>query len=172
MQVEFGGKGGICFEWLTMKGMDEVQDGKISLIGPDPLAHDVGSNVPLGMIVEVAGEKLEKDFEPILERQIHHFLNGAEGVQHQGQRDITWIRIGKSAVAKGFNLGHIGHILYTRFHDDFDTLVDKLQVTFYTEVERVKELIEEAHKAYRERNERIAVLTEWCLQLVRLQSSL
>ena len=31
----------------------------------------------LGIVVEVAGRKMQKDFEPVLERQIHYFVNGA-----------------------------------------------------------------------------------------------
>jgi acetyl-CoA synthase len=160
MQVEFGGKGGTCFEWLTMRDMDEVQDSKIGLVGPDPATFEVGANIPLGIMVEVAGQKMGKDFEPVLERQIHHFMNGAEGVQHQGQRDIAWIRISKATVAKGFNIQHMGHILHTKFHEQFSGLVDKVQITFYTEMDGVKELMEQARKVYRERNERIANLTD------------
>ncbi len=160
LQIEFGGKGGTCFEWLTMRDMEEVQDGKISLVGSDPTNAEVGAKVPLGIVVEVAGPKMEKDFEPILERQIHHFLNGAEGMQHQGQRDITWIRVSKTAVAKGFNIHSLGHILHTKLREQFSGIADKVQITFYTEMDQVKKLMEEARRIYRERNERIAGLTD------------
>jgi len=160
MQMEFGGKGGTCFEWLTTSDMDKVQDGKIDLVGPDPAGFETGANIPLGIIIEVAGRKMEKDFEPILERQIHHFMNGAEGVQHQGQRDIAWIRISKAATSRGLDLGHLGHILHTRLHEQFDSLVDRVQVTFYTEMEKVRELMGPARQVYRERNERTTSLTD------------
>ena len=87
----------------------------------------------LGIVVEVAGRKMQKDFEPVLERQIHHFVNGASGIQHIGQRDIAWIRISKAAAEKGFNLKHFGEILHARFHADFGSIVDKVQVTIYTD---------------------------------------
>lgn len=160
VQIEFGGKGGTCFEWLTMRDMGEIEDGRITLVGPDPGQFEAGTNVPLGIVVEVAGAKMEKDFEPILERHIHHFVNGAEGVQHQGQRDIVWIRISKAAAAKGFKLQHIGEILHTRLRQEFSGIVDKVQVTFYTEMDKVKELMAEARQVYRERNKRIATLTD------------
>ena len=89
--------------------------------------------MPLGIVVEVAGRKMQKDFEPILERQIHYFINGAEGIQHIGQRDITWIRISKSAFAKGFRLEHLGEILHARIHDVFGDIVDKVQVQLFTD---------------------------------------
>ncbi len=87
----------------------------------------------LGILVQVAGRKMEKDFEPVLERQIHYFINGASGIQHIGQRDIAWIRISTAATEKGFNLKHFGEILHARYHADFGSIVDKVQVTIVTD---------------------------------------
>jgi acetyl-CoA synthase len=114
----------------------------------------------LGILVEVAGRKMEKDFEPVLERQIHYFINGASGVQHIGQRDIAWIRISKAAAEKGFNLKHFGDILYARFHGDFGTIVDKVQVKVFTEPELYAEWLDKARTAYDERNVRIGTMTD------------
>ncbi len=160
LQIEFGGKGGMCLEWLTMKDMDAVEDSKITLVGPDIDKFPEGANVPLGIVVEVAGRKMQKDFEPVLERQIHHFTNAAEGVQHQGQRDITWIRVAKTSFAKGFRLRHLGDILHARFHNDFGAIVDKVQVTLYTDPKKVEEMREKARAVYQERNLRTAGLTD------------
>ncbi|MBM3155812.1 MAG: CO dehydrogenase/CO-methylating acetyl-CoA synthase complex subunit beta, partial [Chloroflexi bacterium] len=160
LACEFGGKGGMCFEWLRMKPMDEVEDGKITTIGPDMDTFAVGSKNPLGIVVDVAGRKMQKDFEPVLERQIHHMLNGGEGISHQGQRDITWIRIHKNAVAKGLKLRHFGDILHTCLKNDFGAIVDKVQVTLYSEPAKVKELFEQARVVYRERNARMAGLSD------------
>jgi len=114
----------------------------------------------MGILVEVAGRKMQEDFEPVLERQIHYFINGASGVQHIGQRDITWIRISKAAAQKGFNLKHLGEILYARFHADFGAIVDKVQVTIITDPKKVAEMLEVARKAYDYRNRRLADLTD------------
>jgi len=160
LHAEFGGKGGMCFEWLTMKDMEEVEDGKIEVVGPEVDAFEEGANIPLGIVVEVAGRKMQKDFEPVLERQIHHFVNGAEGIQHMAQRDITWIRFSKSAVQRGFRIKHLGDILHTNLHNDFGAIVDKIQITFYTERDRVEALKEEARAVYHERDERIRDLTD------------
>jgi acetyl-CoA synthase len=103
---------------------------------------------------------MEKDFEPVLERQIHYFINGASGVQHIGQRDIAWIRISKGASEKGFNLKHFGDILYARFHGDFGAIVDKVQVKVFTEPEMYTEWLEKARAAYDERNVRIGTMTD------------
>ncbi len=160
MQVEFGGKKSRCFEYLRLRDMDEVEDHKIELIGPDIDAVPEGAAVDLGILVEVAGRKMQKDFEPILERQIHYFLNAASGVQHIGQRDIVWLRISKVAFEKGFRLKHFGEILYARLLDAFGTIVDKVQVTLITDPERMASLLEEARAAFQERNERLAGLTD------------
>ncbi len=47
----------------------------------------------MAVYVEVAGRKMQEDYEPILERQIHHLVNYAQGIMHIGQRDIAWYRI-------------------------------------------------------------------------------
>ncbi|MBI4297153.1 MAG: CO dehydrogenase/CO-methylating acetyl-CoA synthase complex subunit beta [Chloroflexi bacterium] len=160
LRVEFGGKGGMCFEWLSMRKMEEVEDGKITLIGPDLDNAPAGSKMPLGIRVEVAGRKMQPDFEPVLERQFHHFVNGAEGIQHMGQRDITWLRFANAATEKGFHIKHLGDILHAKLHEDFGAIVDKVQITLYTEEPKVQELIEQARQVYHERNVRMAGLTD------------
>jgi len=160
LACEFGGKGGMCFEWLRMKNADEIEDGKIEVIGPDMDSFEEGSKVPLGIVVDVSGRKMQKDFEPVLERQIHHMLNGGEGISHQGQRDITWMRIHKNTVKKGLKLRHFGDILHTLMHNDFGAIVDKVQVTLHTEPEKVKELMDVARVVYKERNARMEGLVD------------
>ncbi len=58
---------------------------------------------------------MQADFEPILERQIHHLVNGAEGIWHMGQRDIVWTRISKNGFARGLRLRHYGDIIHAKF---------------------------------------------------------
>ena len=103
---------------------------------------------------------MQTDFEPVLERQIHYFVNGASGIQHIGQRDITWIRISKSAAEKGFDLTHFGDILHARFHADFGAIVDKVQVKIITDPALFHEWLDKARTAYDYRNRRLADLTD------------
>jgi acetyl-CoA synthase len=114
----------------------------------------------MGILVEVAGRKMQKDFEPVLERQIHYFVNGASGIQHIGQRDITWIRIGKAAAEKGFTLKHFGDILHARFMADFGAIVDKVQVKIITDPALHAEWLQKARDAYDYRNNRLADMTD------------
>jgi acetyl-CoA synthase len=110
--------------------------------------------------VEIAGRKMQEDFEPILERQIHHLVNYAQGLMHIGQRDIAWIRMSKAAVAKGLKIKHIGDILHAKFHQDFGAILDKVQVKLYTEEDKVKEIVETARQVYGERDARIEGMTD------------
>ena len=123
-------------EWVTSKNMDEVEDGKVEVIGPDLDKIKPPGQLPLAIVAEVAGRQMQEDFEPILERQIHHLINYAQGIMHIGQRDIAWLRVGKGAVEKGFRLSHLGKILHAKFHQDFGAIFDKVQVKVYTEPKR------------------------------------
>jgi acetyl-CoA synthase len=82
--VEFGGNRTTAFEFVTTVGLDEIEDGAVDVVGPDIDEVEAGSALPLGIWVEAAGRKMLPDFEPILERQIHHLVNGAEGIWHMG----------------------------------------------------------------------------------------
>ena len=160
MRIEFGGKKSRCFEYLRMLDFDAIEDGKVTVIGPDFADQEMGAAMEMGIVVDVAGRKMQKDFEPVLERQVHHFVNGASGIQHIGQRDIAWIRISKAAADKGFNLKHFGDILHARFHSEFGAIVDKVQVTIYTEPAKVEHWLAAARAAYDERNERVGNMTD------------
>jgi acetyl-CoA synthase len=160
MRVEFGGKYSRAVEYLRGVPMEDVVDGKIELIGPNFDDVEFQGNMDMAIVVDVAGRQMQKDFEPVLERQIHYFINGASGIQHIGQRDIAWIRISDSAADKGFNLEHFGKILHARFHSDFGAIVDKVQVTIYTDPELVPEILAEARETFDFRNRRLADLTD------------
>jgi acetyl-CoA synthase len=160
MRVEFGGKNSRAFEYLRMVPMDQVEDGKIEVIGPGFENVEVGGVMDMGIVIEVAGRKMQLDFEPVLERQVHYFVNGASGVQHIGQRDIVWIRIGKGAADKGFTLHHFGDILHARLHADFGSIVDKVQVKIITDPALHAEWLEKARAAFDYRNQRLADLTD------------
>jgi acetyl-CoA synthase len=160
MRVEFGGKYSRCFEYLRMAPLDDVVDGRVEVVGPTFEEIPPQGNMDMGIIVKVAGRQMQEDFEPVLERQIHYFINGASGIQHIGQRDIAWIRISAAAADKGFNLEHFGKILHARFHSDFGAIVDKVEVTIYTEHGQLQEWLGKARAAYDYRNKRLADLTD------------
>jgi len=160
MYVEFGGQRTPAFEWLRMVDADQVEDGKIEVKGPDVDSVQAGGKMPLAVVVEVAGRKMQPDFEPVLERQIHTFLNEAQGLWHMGQRDTIWMRIGKDAAKAGFKLEHIGKILHAMFHEHYSNVLDKVQVKLFSKEEDVVKLREQATKVFAERDARIAGMTD------------
>jgi acetyl-CoA synthase len=155
--VEMGGNKTLAFEYVTSVDYDSITDGEIKIIGPD---IDAGGLLPLGIWVEVAGRKMQADFEPILERQIHHLINGAEGIWHMGQRDIVWTRVSKTGYAKGLRLKHYGEILHAKLLADYPAIVDKVKVTLITDQAEVEKRLEMARKVYDERNRRLESMTD------------
>ncbi|MGV1098920.1 acetyl-CoA decarbonylase/synthase complex subunit alpha/beta [Thiovibrio sp. JS02] len=158
--MECGGGRTSAVEVLVSKDMTEVEDGKVTIEGPDIKDIKQGQNLPLGILVEVAGREMQSDFEPILERQFHHLINYIQGIMHMGQRNIMWVRIGKGAVEKGFSLTHIGKVLHGKLHQEFGAIVDKIQVKIYTDPAKVEEVQELARKVYAERDERLGSMTD------------
>ena len=133
MQVEFDGSRVDCAELVQTRSMDEVEDHKITVVGPDVDEMELGSKNPIAYVVEVAGKRMQPDFEPVIERKFHNYINCIEGVYHTGQRDMQRIRIGKEAYNAGFRIRHIGEVLYTQVKNEFEAVVDKCQVTVYTD---------------------------------------
>ncbi|UWG97680.1 CO dehydrogenase/CO-methylating acetyl-CoA synthase complex subunit beta [Dehalobacter sp. DCM] len=162
MFVEFGGGRTDSWELVTQRDISEIEDHKITLIGDDiDVVTQVPGRMPLAVLVEVAGKNMNPDFEPVLERRIHYFMNYIEGIMHVGQRDTTWIRIGKDAYNKGFRLRHIGEVLYAKMLDEFGAVVDKCQVTIITDPEKIKEIKEaQVVPKYSARDVRISSLTD------------
>jgi len=158
--LETGGGRTKMVEWVTTKRMDEVEDGKIEVIEPEMTDIPAGSRLPLAIAVEVAGREMQEDYEPILERQIHHLINYAQGAMHIGQRDIAWMRINKQAVEKGFRLYHIGVLLHAKLHQDFGRIFDKIQIKLYTEDDKVAEVVAKARAVYGGRDARIEGMTD------------
>jgi len=160
MYCEFGGQRTPAFEWLRMLDIAEVEDAKVEVVGQDVDSVEAGGQLPLGIVVEVAGRKMQPDFEPVLERQIHTFMNEAQGLWHMGQRDINWVRISKDAFKAGFKLEHIGKLLHAMYHEQYSNILDKVQVKIFTDEEKVLKLREMARKIYIERDERLAGMTD------------
>ncbi len=158
--MECGGGRTSGVEVLISKDLSEVEDGLITLEGPDIADIEQGQNLPLGILVEVAGREMQSDFEPILERQFHHLINYIQGIMHMGQRNIMWVRIGKAAVEKGFSFKHFGKVLHGKLHQEFGAIVDKIQVKIYTESDKVEKVMDLAREVYTERDKRLGSMTD------------
>lgn len=160
LAIEFGGKFTRSFEYLTCRPMDQLQDGLIRVVGPEIADVEEGARLPLAIFVEVAGRKMQPEFESILERHIHTFLSEPMGVMHLGQRDTVWLRISKKARDAGFRIEHLGTVLLHKLKNDFPAIVDKVQVTLFTDSAEVEKLYPAALAAYKHRDERLVALTD------------
>ncbi len=159
--IEFGGTRSPAFEWCRLREMDEIEDGKIEIIGKGwKEKFEAGGQMPLGIVVEVAGRKMQPDFVPILERRLHSNINEGQGIWHMGQRDLPWIRISHAARNAGFGLEDIAKIHYAMTHKRFTAIVDKVAVKLYTDEEDVIRLRDEARAEWKARDERLAALTD------------
>lgn len=159
-QVELGGPNARNVELLVVRGMDEIEDGNVTIIGPDINEMEEGSTHPFGLLVEIAGEELEKDMEPVMERRCHMYTNYMEGVWHMGTRDDIWIRIHKDAYAQGFNsFREMGEILHELFLAEFYQ-IESLACTFITDPVKVEELRLTAKEIYEQRDARLVGMVE------------
>jgi len=160
LYAQCGGGKTQCTELVKMADMNAIEDGKVNIVGPELSEVKEGGTFSLGISVQIAGREFQEDFEPIMERQIHHLINYIQGIMHIGQRDISWVRISKAAVEKGFSLKDIGVVLHAKFHQDFTKIVDKVQVTLYTNKDDVDKLTTTARAEYKKRDARVDNMTD------------
>ena len=160
MQIEMDGSRVDCIELVQTKDAHEIEDHKIIVEGPDFDQFEFGSKIPIAYIVDVAGKNMQTDFEGVMERKFHSWLNCIEGVMHTGQRDMIRIRVSDTAFQAGFRARHIGEVLYAKIKSDFDAVVDKCQVRIYTDPEKVKEMRELGNHVFDKRDERLKTLTD------------
>ncbi|ATW24374.1 acetyl-CoA decarbonylase/synthase complex subunit alpha/beta [Candidatus Formimonas warabiya] len=158
--VEMGGGKTEAFELVRMVGPDEIEDGKITVIGPELDSLKEGDKVPFGLVIDIYGRKMQDDFEGVLERRVHYFVNYGEGLWHVAQRDLCWLRISKEAAAKGFLFKHYGELLIAKYKAEFPAIVDRVQITIYTDPELVAEKHKIARQVYTKRDDRMRSLTD------------
>jgi acetyl-CoA synthase len=162
MVAEFTSFKNTTCELVVMKDAAAIEDHKITVSGNDISISDAGPvNMALATYVEVAGAKMRLDFEPVIERKIHHWFNYIEGVMHTGQRNMLRVRISSEAAEKGLKLKDLGEVIYAMVMDDFGAVVDKCQVTLITDEAQVKALLaQEGMPRYEARDSRLASMTD------------
>ena len=160
MQVEVDGSRVDCFELVQTREANEVEDHKITVIGPELEEVPVGSKISLSYTIEVAGKAMQADFESVMERKIHAWLNCIEGVMHTGQRDMIRVRISKADFEAGFRFKHLGEVLYAKVKSEFEAVVDKCQVTIVVDAEQNKALRAAANEVFAKRDDRLKSMTD------------
>ena len=67
MFIEFGGQRTPAFEWVRTKELDEIEDNKVLIVGTDVEERfKAGGKMPLAILIDVAGRKMQNDFEAII----------------------------------------------------------------------------------------------------------
>ena len=160
MQVEVDGSRKDCFELVCTKDASEIEDHRIVVDGPELDQIPEGSKISLSYTVDVAGKAMQPDFEAVMERKIHAFLNCVEGVMHTGQRDMIRVRISKADFAAGFRFKHIGEVLYAKIKSEFEAVVDKCQVTIVVDEAKNHELRKHANEIFAKRDDRLRSMTD------------
>ena len=160
--VEFDSDHSKTAELVTMKPVEEIEDHKITILGPEvPETSDDLIRMSIATLVNVGGAKMQPDFEPVIERKIHTWYNYMEGVMHTGQRNLLRIRISKSSWERGLRLKDFGEVLYSMIRTDFGEVVDKCEITICTDTAAVEKALEEVcFPRYRARDDRLAALTD------------
>jgi acetyl-CoA decarbonylase/synthase complex subunit beta len=155
MRVELGGpREDMKFELVQALGLDEIEDGKIEIFGPDIMDLPEGTNTPFGMVIYVAGADIEKDLEGVIERRLHEYVNFIEGFMHLNQRYDIQMRLSKKSYEKGFNsLRLFGEVLMRLYKSEM-SFIEKIQISFMTDLEAVKEWYEKALEIYETRDAR------------------
>ncbi len=159
--IELGGPDiGEKFELVKVWQSDQVKDGTVSIIGPDIADMEPSKNYPIGIMIEISGPELETDFEGVIERRIHEYANYIEGFMHLNQRYDVWARLSKKAFNRGFtSLTYTGKVLERLLKNEFP-IIERLQVTFYTDAEKISPAYAEAKSAYEARDARARGLTD------------
>ncbi|MBP3653634.1 MAG: CO dehydrogenase/CO-methylating acetyl-CoA synthase complex subunit beta [Clostridia bacterium] len=160
MQIEIDGSRVDSIELVQTKEAHEIEDHAIILEGPDFDQFEFGSKIPCAYVVDVAGKNMQTDFEGVMERKFHSWLNCVEGVMHTGQRDMIRIRVSDAAFEAGFRAKHIGEVLYAKIKSEFDAVVDKCQVRIYTDPAKVAEMRAMGNETFNKRDERLRTLTD------------
>ena len=145
-------------ELVMMRELNEVEDHKITIIGPELRDQ---KELALATFVEVAGKKMQADFESVIERKFHAWFNYMEGVMHTGQRNQVRVRVSNGAFESGLTLKDFAEVLYFMIRDEFDAVVDKCQVTIITDAEKAAQFRDEvAMPRYTARDERLDAMTD------------
>ena len=145
-------------ELVVMRELSEIEDHKITILGPD---LDEASELALATYVEVAGKKMQVDFESVIERKFHAWFNYMEGVMHTGQRNQVRVRVSKAAFEAGLRVKDFAEVLYVMIMNEFEAVVDKCQVTLITDAAQAEKFRDEvAMPRYQQRDDRLASMTD------------
>lgn len=157
MFVELAGPKSIGAELVQVnKGL---KDGNVEVVGPNIDEMNEGKIYPLGILVEIQGEKLETELEGVIERKTHELCNYIKGFMHLNQRDQIWCRVSKETKEAGFKLEDLGKALSVLYKEEFP-IIESISVKIVTDEVEVESFLETARSEYKKRDARSRELSE------------
>ncbi|MEI7437245.1 MAG: carbon monoxide dehydrogenase [bacterium] len=120
---------GSCSFLLLTDSPSTLNDGQITLAGPD-IPESVGGSLPFGQVLMLGGSQLtEKDFETL--QQIQFVGDQIEGYMMRGLSQSTWSRISTAGVARGLNFDLLGQALMAIYRAASPKL-ESMEIVFVT----------------------------------------
>ncbi len=160
LHIQYGGPDCDAFVLLQMARPEEVHDGALEIVGPALPNRPQRGSMQLGIVIKVAGASLQSDHESYLERQVPAYIGYAAGVHVYGAADRLTLRISKGAASNGFDLESLGRIIHARFHAEFPSGLEKVQVTLITQPEQHAHWAAQARMVHAAREQRLASLRD------------
>jgi len=106
-----------------------INDGKITLIGPD-IPESPGASLPFAQVLIVAGPELsDKDHQTLEHTQF--VADRIEGYMIRSVAQVIWSRVNKDAAARGFRFETLGRALMSIFKTDLPK-VQAMEILFVT----------------------------------------
>lgn len=139
---------GSCGMVLWTTDTSAVDDGRVSLVGPD-ISEAAGSGLPFGQVLVVAGKDLSPDDYPAI-GQAQYVGDQIEGYMVRSSARSVWARVSKAAAAKGFDFACLGRALIGLYKASLPK-VEAMEAVFVTsdpiDVKRLEGIATDAHQA-------------------------
>jgi len=140
-RLELGGANKKSFSLIyPMDGLDNIQDGKITLIGPE-IKEISSPSIDFGLFMMIGFKKItEKEFDNL--RHYSFVSNGIEGFIIRTIPRRFWCRISK-AVADKFSFELFGNAIMYLYKEKFQDLIESMEIVFISSLpEEIEEFIE------------------------------
>jgi len=128
-QIELGGINNYSTSVIyPISDKNCIQDGKISLIGPD-IQEIQENNIDFGQIIIVAGEKISKSHYTNIQR-LQFISDSIEGFMIRSIPRRFWCRISKEVIEKGFSFKILGNSMIYLFKQQFPAIIEAVEIIF------------------------------------------
>jgi CO dehydrogenase/acetyl-CoA synthase beta subunit len=131
---------GSCAFPLWTNNTSLVQDGRITLIGPDIL-ESKGASLPFGQILIAAGKKLSEKQHSVLDES-QYVSDQIEGYMVKSTPGRMWTRVSNNAAEKGFGFEALGKALIA-IYKSHASQIEAMEVVFITSSKEDVSLLEE-----------------------------